>query len=160
MSLKIIPSAEAMIDLGGRYAADAKLGDVFALVGDLGTGKTHWSKGFVRGLCPKIPVTSPTFSIVNEYSDSAHTIFHFDFYRLKSEQELIDLGWDEYLDQAAIVICEWADLFPHLMPENTKWLEIRHQPDGSRTVVERGAAAISARDIVADLPREPRLKEI
>jgi len=138
MSPLTIPTADAMMDLGGTYAAKAKASDVFALVGDLGTGKTHWSKGFVRELCPDANVTSPTFSIVNEYQDGAHAVFHFDLYRLKSERELIDLGWDEYLDQSAIVICEWADLFPHLMPANTMWLEITHQPDGSRTVTETG----------------------
>lgn len=122
------------MDLGAEFAAQAKLGDVFALVGNLGSGKTHWTKGFLKHLQPKTDVTSPTFSIVNPYMDGAYPIHHFDFYRLKSANELIDLGWDEYLDDEAIVICEWADLFPQLFPESAQWLEFTHQPDGSRKI--------------------------
>ena len=61
-------------------------------------------------------------------------MFHFDFHRLKSADELIALGWDEYLDEGGIVICEWADLFPALMPDQTEWLEISHQADESRSL--------------------------
>lgn len=134
MSEEIIHSPEGMMAFGESYARNAKGGDVFGLVGTLGTGKTHWSKGFVLALDGNAVVTSPTFSIVNEYNDGFHRVFHFDFYRLKSEQELINLGWDEYLDQGGIMICEWADLFPDIMPENTQWLEISHLEDGGRLV--------------------------
>ncbi len=121
-----------MIRLGGEFALLAEMGEVFGLTGTLGTGKTHWSKGFVEALDAAADVTSPTFGIVNEYRGGAFPVFHFDFYRLKSEQELIALGWDEYLDQPGIVICEWADRFPQLMPPHTTWLMIQHQADGSR----------------------------
>lgn len=123
---------EAMMALGAEFAVGASAGDVFALVGELGAGKTHWTKGFVAAIDPEVGVTSPTFAIVNEYRGGKHPVFHFDFHRLKSAEELIALGWDEYLDEGGIVICEWADLFPELMPENTHWLEITHQSDGSR----------------------------
>lgn len=136
MSPEKIISPEAMMDSGARYAAGAKSGDVFALVGDLGAGKTHWSKGFIQAISTDSLVASPTFSIVNEYPDGSLPVFHFDFYRLKSEQELINLGWDEYLDQSAIIICEWADLFPDLFPEITRWIQITHESDGSRIVSE------------------------
>lgn len=126
---------EAMMTLGAEFASRAGAGDVFALVGELGAGKTHWTKGFVAAIDPQAGVTSPTFAIVNEYRGGAHPVFHFDFHRLKSADELIALGWDEYLDEGGIVICEWADLFPDLMPENTCWLEIIHQPDGSRKLL-------------------------
>lgn len=126
-------SPEAMMDLGADFAAQAKPGDVFALVGNLGSGKTHWTKGFLKHLQPETHVTSPTFSIVNTYMDACPT-YHFDFYRLKSAGELMDLGWDEYLDDEAVVICEWADLFPQLFPGHTQWLEFTHQPDGSRRI--------------------------
>lgn len=123
---------EAMMTLGAEFAAQAGAGDVFALVGNLGAGKTHWTKGFVAAMDPEASVTSPTFAIVNEYRNSRHPVFHFDFHRLKSASELIALGWDEYLDEGGIVICEWADLFPELLPEHACWLEITHQHDGSR----------------------------
>lgn len=127
-------SPEAMMDLGADFAAQAKPGNVFALVGNLGSGKTHWTKGFLKHLQPETHVTSPTFSIVNTYMDGTCPTYHFDFYRLKSTNELMDLGWDEYLDDAAVVICEWADLFPELFPEHTQWLEFTHQADGGRRI--------------------------
>lgn len=122
------------MDLGADFAAQAKPGDVFALVGNLGSGKTHWTKGFLSHFQPETNVTSPTFSIVNTYTDGTCLTYHFDFYRLKSAGELMDLGWDEYLDDEAVVICEWADLFPQLFPGHTQWLEFTHQPDGSRRI--------------------------
>ena len=134
MSDTIVKSAAEMMELGKEYAAKAKSGDVFGLVGTLGTGKTHWTKGFMEGIDPQAAVSSPTFSIVNEYRGDRHTVFHFDFYRLKTADELIGLGWDEYIEDDAITICEWADLFPELMPDHTVWLEISHLPDGSRRI--------------------------
>ena len=121
-----------MMAIGADFAAKAKPGDVFGLIGTLGTGKTHWSKGFVAAIDPEATVTSPTFSILNEYRGGKIPLFHFDFYRLESSEELLALGWDEYLDESGIMICEWADMFTELMPENTIWLEITHLPDGSR----------------------------
>jgi tRNA threonylcarbamoyladenosine biosynthesis protein TsaE len=132
MNARKLESPEAMMALGAEYAATARAGDVYALVGNLGAGKTHWTKGFVGAIDPSASVTSPTFAIVNEHRGGAHPIFHFDFHRLKSAGELLALGWDEYLDEGGIVICEWADLFPELLPEVTCWLEISHQPEGSR----------------------------
>lgn len=134
MNAKIIHSADEMVMLGAEFAAEAKPGDVFGLIGTLGTGKTHWSKGFVNAIDGNAQVTSPTFSIVNEYRGGNPALFHFDLYRLKSAEELIALGWDEYLDGDAIVICEWADLFPELLPENTTWIEILHAENGTRRV--------------------------
>jgi tRNA threonylcarbamoyladenosine biosynthesis protein TsaE len=137
---------EAMMALGADFAAAACTGDVFALVGNLGAGKTHWTKGFVATIDPQASVTSPTFAIVNEYRGGQLPVFHFDFHRLKSAGELIALGWDEYLDEGGIVICEWADLFPGLMPENTCWLEITHQPDGSRLLRRIGKPGCTRAD--------------
>lgn len=138
MSPRQLDSHEAMMALGAEFASNARSGDVFALVGNLGAGKTHWTKGFVASIDPAAAVTSPTFSIVNEYRGGKHTVFHFDFHRLKSAEELIALGWDEYLDEGGIMICEWADLFPEIMPKGTCWLEITHQPDGSRVLSQIG----------------------
>ena len=129
-----VSGPDAMLELGAEFARNAKVGEVFGLIGTLGSGKTHWTKGFLEKSQPDAVVTSPTFSIVNEYRDGKPPVYHFDFYRLKSTEELLSLGWDEYLDDPAIVICEWANLFPDLMPEHTTWLQFEHSGEGSRRV--------------------------
>lgn len=145
MEESIIHSPEEMSALGALFASKAGPGAVFALVGTLGAGKTHWTKGFVTSLGGETEVTSPTFSLVNEYPLPSIRIYHFDFYRLNSAEELLALGWDEYLDEKGITICEWADLFPELLPAHTKWLLIQHRPEGGRTVTEIPAPINSCR---------------
>jgi tRNA threonylcarbamoyladenosine biosynthesis protein TsaE len=129
-----VESPEAMEALGRAAAAEARVGTVIALVGGLGAGKTHWTKGFVTGIGSTASVTSPTFGLVHEYSDGRLPVFHFDFYRLESATELLALGWDEYLDQDGVVIAEWGDKFPELLPTDTLWLEFTVENDGSRSV--------------------------
>lgn len=126
-----------MESLGRSAAATARAGSVIALVGGLGAGKTHWSKGFVKGIGSEAEVTSPTFGLVHEYSGGRLPVFHFDFYRLDSASELVALGWDEYLEQGGVVIAEWGDKFPELLPPDTVWLEFTIDPDGGRTVSQR-----------------------
>lgn len=145
MNETIIHSAEEMMRLGADFASAANAGDVFGLVGTLGTGKTHWAKGFVRAIDKEAQVTSPTFSIVNEYRGGKTPLFHFDLYRLKTAGELTGLGWDEYLDENGIVICEWADLYPELLPEHTTWLELRHTEHGNRVVSQIGKPGKTAK---------------
>jgi tRNA threonylcarbamoyladenosine biosynthesis protein TsaE len=130
-------SPEAMESLGRAAAAAARAGTVIALVGGLGAGKTHWTKGFVAGIGSTASVTSPTFGLVHEYSDGRLPVFHLDFYRLGSAAELLALGWDEYLDQDGVVIAEWGDKFPDLLPLGTRWLEFIVETDGSRSVSQR-----------------------
>jgi tRNA threonylcarbamoyladenosine biosynthesis protein TsaE len=65
-------------------------------------------------------------------------VFHFDFYRMESEVEVVGLGWDDYLDEAGVVIVEWADRFPQLMPEHTRWFFLEHAGEAGRTVTEGG----------------------
>ncbi|MFK7849935.1 MAG: tRNA (adenosine(37)-N6)-threonylcarbamoyltransferase complex ATPase subunit type 1 TsaE [Akkermansiaceae bacterium] len=129
-----VQSPEEMMDLGEEMASTTLSGAVFGLVGEMGAGKTHWTKGFLRKNQPKTAVTSPTFSIVNEYTEGEIPVYHFDFYRLNSANELPSLGWDEYLEEPGIIICEWADRFPELMPTKTRWLEFKHWKNGSRLV--------------------------
>lgn len=144
MTPNSISSPDAMMDLGAKFAGEAKAGNVFGLVGTLGTGKTHWTKGFLRACQPDAMVTSPTFSIVNEYCHGTLPVHHFDFYRLKSADELLALGWDEYLEDPAVIICEWADLFVEIMPDHTRWLRFEHLEGGSRTVAEISRSDASA----------------
>jgi len=126
----------------GRLAADrAHAGTVFALVGDLGAGKTHWTKGLAAALGSAGEVTSPTFALAHEYRGGRLPVFHFDFYRISTEDELLALGWDEYLEQDAVIVAEWADKFPRCLPEEAIWLEFRLLADGSREVFSRSPYA-------------------
>lgn len=126
-------SPAEMEKLGRDAAAGASAGKVFALTGGLGAGKTHWTKGFAAALGAVGEVTSPTFSLVHEYSGEL-PIFHFDFYRLGSADELIGLGWDEYVEAGGVIVAEWADKFPELIPPDAVWLVFTVDPDGGRTV--------------------------
>jgi tRNA threonylcarbamoyladenosine biosynthesis protein TsaE len=125
-----------MEDLGRAVASKLESGAVLGLVGGLGAGKTHFSKGLAAGLGFAGPVTSPTFSLVHEYRGGKLPVFHFDFYRLDSEAALLGIGWDEFLDQGGVVIAEWADLYPELLPAETRWLHFEIEADGSRKVTE------------------------
>lgn len=127
----------AMEALGRLAANHAQAGTVFALVGDLGAGKTHWTKGLAAALGSVGEVTSPTFALAHEYRGGRLPVFHFDFYRIGTEDELLALGWDEYLEQDAVIVAEWADKFPRCLPDATIWLEFRLLPDGSREVFSR-----------------------
>lgn len=130
-------SPEEMEQLGRTTAAEARAGDVFALVGGLGAGKTCWTRGFVAGAGSGTGVTSPTFGLLHEYGGGRFPLFHLDFYRLETAGELIALGWDELLEQGGVVIAEWADRFPELLPAGTIWLEFAVEPDGSRSIRRR-----------------------
>ncbi len=127
-----------MLALGEAAAERVSPGDVFALTGGLGAGKTHWTKGFVRALGSEAEVTSPTFSLVHEYPAPELPVFHFDLYRLDSADELVGLGWDEYLESGGVLVVEWADKFPELIPPSAIWLEFGVEPDGSRSVTLLG----------------------
>lgn len=127
---------EAMIQLGRAAAALMRPGVVVALVGGLGAGKTHWTKGLVAGLGCEAEVTSPTFGLVHEYPGGRMPVYHLDFYRLENPEELIALGWDEYLEAGGVVIAEWGDKFPELLPHDAIWLCFSIEADGSRSVGE------------------------
>ena len=97
-------------------------GDVLALVGDLGAGKTLWVKGLAAGLGSDAVVTSPTFSLLHEYGGGRVPIYHMDCYRLERPEELLAIGLDEYLDGRGVLVIEWADKFPQLMPASVRWV--------------------------------------
>lgn len=127
-------SPEEMESLGRTAAASVSAGTVIALVGTLGAGKTHWTKGFIAALGSTSDVTSPTFGLVHEYTGGRISAFHFDFYRLDSAEELIALGWDEYLDAAGVIIAEWGDKFPEILPADTRWVHFTIEDDGTRSL--------------------------
>jgi tRNA threonylcarbamoyladenosine biosynthesis protein TsaE len=125
------------VDWGRALASTLHAGDVVALVGNLGAGKTHATKGIVAGLGSDAEVSSPTFTLVHEYERGRLVAFHFDFYRLDSAQEVLNIAWDDYLDGGGVVIVEWADRFPELIPDGALWFHFEILPDGARQVVER-----------------------
>lgn len=126
-----------MIAAGADLGASLEAGSVVALCGDLGAGKTHFSKGIVSGIGADDAVSSPTFSLVNEYRSGRLPVFHFDFYRLESADELIQIGWDDYLDEEGVVIVEWADKFPGLLPEEVIRYDFTVGEDQVRTLRKR-----------------------
>jgi tRNA threonylcarbamoyladenosine biosynthesis protein TsaE len=135
--IEIATTADAMEALGQAAAARTGPGAVFALVGDLGAGKTHWTKGLARGLGFAGEVTSPTFSLAHEYRGGRLPVFHFDFYRIETSEELFAMGWDEFLDECGVIVAEWAGKFPESLPAGTQWLDFRLLPDGSREIAWR-----------------------
>jgi tRNA threonylcarbamoyladenosine biosynthesis protein TsaE len=131
---RVVRDEEEMEALGASLAAELPAGAVLALVGGLGAGKTRMVKGLARGAGYGGEVTSPTFALVHEYRGGRLPLFHLDLYRLKSADELLAIGWDEFLDEGGLVIVEWADLFPELLPAATRWLRFEVLPDGGRRV--------------------------
>lgn len=129
-----LSNVEETLAWGRTLAGTLRAGDVVALVGNLGAGKTHAAKGIVSGLGCTAEVSSPTFTLVHEYTGGRLTAFHFDFYRLDAAQEVLNIGWDDYLDAGGVVIVEWADKFPALLPEGTSWFRFTILPDGARGV--------------------------
>jgi tRNA threonylcarbamoyladenosine biosynthesis protein TsaE len=111
-------SAEDTLRAGREAAGHARAGDVFALTGDLGAGKTQFAKGFVAAVGCRADVTSPTFTLVHEYSGGWLSIYHFDFYRVTNADELIQLGLDDYMGSDGVCLIEWADRFRELLPDD------------------------------------------
>ncbi len=132
----ILATPEATFEWGEQLAATLKGGDCIALSGHLGAGKTQAVKGIVAGLGSAASVTSPTFTLVHEYLDGRLPIYHFDFYRMETGAEVLGLGWDDYLDERGVVLVEWADLFPGLLPPETRWFQFQALPSGERQVKE------------------------
>jgi tRNA threonylcarbamoyladenosine biosynthesis protein TsaE len=106
------------IRAGEKFSSRLKPGDVVALYGDLGSGKTRFAKGISRGLGVTEQVTSPTFVVVNEHINGRIPLYHFDFYRLRSIKELEEIGFDEYIFGDGVCVLEWADLIRERLPEH------------------------------------------
>ncbi len=112
-------------------------GDVVALCGDLGTGKTWFVKGVAIALGTLGEVTSPTFTLVHEYRGGRLQLFHIDLYRLESELEMLEIGFDEYVNGEDVTVVEWADKFPHRMPIGTRWIEFLALDENTREIREK-----------------------
>lgn len=125
-------SEDETIALGAAIGKVLQDGDVLALHGDLGAGKTHFVQGLAKGMGIDGPVVSPTFTILNYY-DHVPPLQHFDFYRLEEEYELDDLGFDEYLERGVTVI-EWSEKFPDRLPADAASITIEKTGLAERVV--------------------------
>jgi len=128
-------SAAETRGLGGRLAEKLTPGAVIAFSGDLGAGKTAFTSGLAAGLGIAERVTSPTFTIVNEYEGGRLPLFHFDLYRLNSSEELFDIGWEDYLARNGVCAVEWSERAEDLLEEDTIRVHIaRGETDDERVI--------------------------
>ena len=119
--------------VGEKLAKILTPGAVIAYRGDLGAGKTAFTRGLARGLGITQPVTSPTYTIVNEYLSGRLPLFHFDMYRLHSSDDLWDIGWEDYLERGGICAVEWAENVEDAM-EDALWVNIEKIDDDTRRI--------------------------
>ena len=136
-------SAQETEALGERLAARLRPGDVIAYTGDLGAGKTAFTRGLARGLGVADRVTSPTFTIVNEYEGGRLPLFHFDMYRLGSADELFDIGWEDYLARGGVCAVEWSENVENALEEDTIRVDIRRgDTDQQRRISIQGGPTL------------------
>ena len=121
--------------LGLSIADAAEPGDIIALTGDLGTGKTALTKYIAEGLGIKEEVISPTFTIVREYRSGRLPLFHFDVYRLSGPEEFIDAGAEDYLEDSGLSVIEWADIVADALPADALLVNIEYAEDDKRRIM-------------------------
>ena len=111
--------------LAAEFCKRTELPSFVALYGDLGVGKTAFVRGFASVITPGIPVRSPTFAIVNEYRASGRELFHFDMYRIDSEDDLLSIGFYDYWERGGICLVEWSEKIPYALPDTYLRVEIQ-----------------------------------
>ena len=121
--------------VGAALAAQLKPGSVITFTGDLGAGKTAFTRGLARGLGVEERVTSPTFTIVNEYEGGRLPLFHFDMYRLGSADELFDIGWEDYLARGGVCAVEWSENIADALEEGTIRVDIRRGAHDDQRII-------------------------
>jgi len=124
MALTILSSVEEAQAFGESWATNLVGGEVFALHGVLGAGKTQLAKGLARGLGYRGDVTSPTFTIVHEYLGGRLPVYHIDLYRIESEKDAIDIGLEDYLPGEGVTVIEWPEKINALLPPQTQHWEL------------------------------------
>lgn len=125
--------------VGEALAKTLRPGTVLAFRGDLGAGKTAFTRGLGRGLGCTERVTSPTYTIVNEYTSGRLPLFHFDMYRLRDADDLFDIGWEDFLRRGGICAVEWSENIRDALDEDTLWVDIRRGvTDGQRIITLHG----------------------
>lgn len=114
-------------------------GEIIAYTGDLGAGKTAFTRGLAKGLGITMAVTSPTYTLVNEYSGGRLELFHFDMYRLNSSDDLFDIGWEDYLLRGGVCAVEWSENVADAM-ENVIWVRIQNRGENERSITIEGGS--------------------
>ena len=127
--------------IGFEMGKNASAGDIYCLSGDLGVGKTVFTRGFAKGLGVEDEyITSPTFTIINEYEGRLN-LYHFDVYRIGSIEEMDDTGYEDYFFGNGVCLVEWAELVKEIIPENAKWITVEKdlsKSDDYRKITVRG----------------------
>ncbi|MGI6730351.1 MAG: tRNA (adenosine(37)-N6)-threonylcarbamoyltransferase complex ATPase subunit type 1 TsaE [Anaerovoracaceae bacterium] len=123
---KIIENLEETRAFGLELAKNLKQGDIIALIGNLGTGKTTLTKSIAEGLGITEMITSPTFTIVQEYHEGRLPLYHFDVYRINHVEEMYELGYEEYFFGKGVCIIEWADLIMDIIPKGAIVINIEY----------------------------------
>lgn len=143
--MKFITNSEEETEaLGARLAVKLEPGAVIAFTGDLGAGKTAFTRGLARGLGIPDRVTSPTFTIVNEYEGGRLPLFHFDMYRLEDAGDLFDIGWEDYLDRGGVCAVEWSERVEEALPEDAVTVSFARCPEGEnwRVIAMEGVGPV------------------
>ena len=117
-------SEQETFQIGKQIGENAIPGDIFALLGDLGVGKTVFTKGLAEGLGIEENISSPTFTIVQIYEEGRVPFYHFDVYRIGDVEEMDEIGYEDCFYGQGVTLVEWANLIVEIMPENTKWITI------------------------------------
>jgi tRNA threonylcarbamoyladenosine biosynthesis protein TsaE len=127
-------------------------GDVIALSGELGSGKTTLVRGLAQGMgFDSKEVSSPSFTLVNEY-EGPLPLFHIDLYRLEGESALREIGYEEYVSEAGVAVIEWADRIPHAVPDESLWITLRYRDSERREIVMQ-AQGVRYEKIIEELRR-------
>ena len=121
-----LKNEEETRQFGLDFAENLKAGDVIALIGNLGTGKTALTRYVAEGLGIHERISSPTFTIVKEYDSGRLPLYHFDVYRIADPEEMFNIGADEYFFGQGVCVVEWADMIEELLPENTKYIYLEY----------------------------------
>lgn len=134
MEIKIT-SLDSIQDAARTFISQMGDRKVFAFYGHMGAGKTTFIKALCVAMGVEDVITSPTFSLVNDYTDrNGNSIYHFDFYRIKKLEEVYDMGYEDYFYSGSLCLMEWPELIEELLPEDAVKVTITEQADGSRTV--------------------------
>lgn len=117
--------------LGKDMGEKAESGQIYCLLGELGSGKTLFAQGFAEGIGIREPVNSPTFTLIQEYDEGRLPLYHFDVYRIEDEEEMYEIGYEDYFYGGGVCLVEWADLIEPLIPEDAVWINIER--DGKKS---------------------------
>ena len=128
-------SPEETEAIGRKIAAKLLPGDIIAYYGDLGAGKTAFTRGLAAGLGVTEQVTSPTYTIVNEYLSGRMPLFHFDMYRLRDADDLFDIGWEDFLRRGGVCAVEWSETIQEALEPDTIYVDIRRGAETNQRIL-------------------------